>query len=417
MVNRSGTHVLVVGTRWPPETFLARMFRGLLEKGVKITIAHHLRPNSSWTNHAGFEWLPVPAWQGTVPLRLLKLFYFSLRGTLRSRRDVATFLRYAQRQSSVPQKLRVLFDQVPFAGRRWDILYFPWNSAAIQYLPLFALAHHVILSCRGSQVNVAPHNPKRSALAEGLRETFERADIVHCVSDDIKREAIGYGLDPDRAVVIRPAVDPIFFQPAMRKQSDDRFRVVSTGSLIWRKGYEFALVAIRALVDLGIPVRYDIIGSGNEKQRLLYTIHDLNLDNYVRLLGKLPPSEVRDLLQQADAFLLSSLSEGISNAVLEAMACGLPIVTTDCGGMREAVTDGIEGFVVPVRNPEVMSQALAQLACTPDLRDNMGKAGRKRICHEFSLEDQVDRYRTLLFSIKSREGAMARNVKCWKGQF
>ena len=118
-------------------------------------------------------------------------------------------------------------------------------------------------------------------------------------------------------------------------------------------------------------MRFEIIGDGPDRQRVLYTIHDLGLQECVRLLGKLAPDEVLHRLQQADAFLLSSLSEGISNAALEAMACGVPVVTTDCGGMREAVTDGEEGFVVPVRDAESMANALMKLAGDAGLRERM----------------------------------------------
>jgi glycosyltransferase involved in cell wall biosynthesis len=213
------------------------------------------------------------------------------------------------------------------------------------------------------------------------------------VSEAIKREAIRYGLDPTKAWVIRPAVDPNFFRPREQYRSDDEtFQVVTTGSLIWRKGYEYALLAVRRLVDKGTPVRFDIIGDGPERQRILYTIHDLGLERQVHLYGPLAPDEVRDQLQQADVFLLSSLSEGISNAVLEAMACGLPIVTTDCGGMNEVVTDGVEGFLVTARDPKAMAQALWTLWENPALRKQMGQAGRQRIEASFTLSQQVQEF-------------------------
>ena len=94
-------------------------------------------------------------------------------------------------------------------------------------------------------------------------------------------------------------------------------------------------------------------------------------------------------------FLLSSVSEGISNAALEAMACGLPLVTTDCGGMREAVRDGIDGFVVPLRDPRAMAAALARLARDEGLRQTMGNAARQRIVEHFSIETQIARFQAL----------------------
>lgn len=380
-------HVLIVGINWPPETFLYRLINGLLEAGWEITVATTKRPESRPRLH----WLPIPSADFHPLHRLSHFFVQSIRCRLRANTDVH---RLGQQ---LPQRDWQTWNRLlPFAGRRWDLIYFPWNSAAIEYLPLFDLGMPVVLSCRGSQVNVAPYNPRRRDLVEGLRQTFARAAAVHCVSEDIKQEALQYGLDPAKAYVIRPAVDPNFFCPSpIPRQTNDVFRVVTTGSLIWRKGYEYALSAIRQLVDQGIPVQFEILGDGPERQRVLYTIHDLDLEQHVLVRGRVSPEQVRDVLQQADVFLLSSLSEGISNAVLEAMACGVPVVTTDCGGMREVVTDGVEGLIVPIRDPAPISQALLRLWHKPDLGQRMGSAGRQRILKGLTIQQQVGAFSTL----------------------
>jgi colanic acid/amylovoran biosynthesis glycosyltransferase len=295
---------------------------------------------------------------------------------------------------------------LPFSRQHWDLIYFPWNSAAVHYLPLFDLGMPVVISCRGSQINVAPHDPQRTDFVEGLKVTLAKATAVHCVSEAIKQEAMNYGLEPQKAWVIRPAVDPDFFcPPGQMPQKATPLHIITTGSLIWRKGYEYALLAVRQLVDEQVPICLDIIGDGRERQRLLYTIQDLGLQEVVHIHGCLAPEQVRDKLQQAHVFLLASLSEGISNAVLEAMACGLPIVTTDCGGMREAVTDGIEGFIVPVRDPQAIARAIYALEQQPDLRYQMGCAGRKRIERDFRLSQQSRQFRDLFLQATATNGA------------
>jgi glycosyltransferase involved in cell wall biosynthesis len=286
-----------------------------------------------------------------------------------------------------------LWHLLPFAGGRWDIVYIPWNSAAIGFLPLFDLGMPVVVSCRGSQVSVAPLNPERAVHKAGLTTIFKRAAAVHCVSEAIVADALLYGLDPSKADVIRPAVDPDFFYPSEQQSADrGRFRLITTGTLIWRKGYEYMLAALRRLHDQEIDAHLTIIGDGPERQRVLYTIHDLGLEQQVVLLGRLAPERVREQLWQADAFVLSSVSEGISNAVLEAMACGLPVVVTNCGGMREAVTDGVEGFVVPVRDAAALATALSRLSASSALRRQMGHAARNRIIAQFTLDQQVKQF-------------------------
>src|SRR5262249_52987224 len=178
----------------------------------------------------------------------------------------------------------------------------------------------------------------------------------------------------------------------------------------------FALTAVARLAERGVPVRFEIIGDGPERQRVLYTAHDLGLGGSVGLLGGLDPERVRDRLRSADCFLLSSLCEGISNAVLEAMSCGLPVVTTDCGGMREAVRDGEDGFVVPVRQTRAMSDALAALAADAGLRRRMGASARERVVSDFGLDRQVGRWGALCrAAAERRSGAGSGAGPRWTG--
>jgi colanic acid/amylovoran biosynthesis glycosyltransferase len=304
--------------------------------------------------------------------------------------------------------LVAFFNFLPFVGLKPDVLHFQWNTTAIECLPLFNYFRcPVVVSCRGSQINVAPHNPRRVEIREGLRKTFSQAMAVHCVSEWVQEEAARYGLDKSKARVIRPAVDPNFYdvRKQVGAQRPHSFRIVSTGSLLWVKGYEYSLLAIRRLLDMGVPAEFEIIGSGPEHQRVMYTLHDLGLEQHVRLSGQLSPEGVRERLMQADAFLLSSLSEGISNAALEAMACGLPVVTTDCGGMREAVRDGVDGFIVPVRDVDGMAEALRRLAEDRELCSRLGHAARQRVVKEFGLEQQGAQFIGLYTSLIESAGA------------
>jgi colanic acid/amylovoran biosynthesis glycosyltransferase len=299
-----------------------------------------------------------------------------------------------EKRSTLRERVVVLFRLLPFVGLKPDVLHFQWNSTAIECACLFDFFQcPTLVSCRGSQINVAPLNPQRSTIRDSLRESFARATAVHCVSEAIKQQATEYGLDSSKARIIRPAVDPDFFlhnRSLARKTAP--FRLLSVGSLVWVKGYEYALLSVRRLLDSGLSVQFDIVGVGPERQRILYTVHDLGLVEHVHLLGKLSPTEIREQLASADAFLLSSVSEGISNAVLEAMASGLPVVTTDCGGMREVLRDGIEGFVVPVRDVNAMAEALRRIAADEELASRLARAARQRVECELNLKEQSKQF-------------------------
>lgn len=375
--------ILVAGIEWPPETFLVRLIDGLLRGGVRVTVASARRPGRQWRAREGFGWIRQPAWSAPLPERVARAAGMAVGALGRAPGEATRLAR-----SGVGA--RAGYRLAPLVGRPADVAYFPWNTGAIAHLPLFDRFRGVVVSCRGAQVQVAPHNPRRSDIRDGLRETFRRATYVHCVSRAIVEEAARYGLDPSRAVVIRPAVDATFFRPGRSGEtSDGVFRVASVGSLIWRKGYEHALVALRRFVDrTGADVEYRIVGDGPDRERILFTAWDLGLEDRVRLPGRLDPEDVRRTLQACDVLLLPSHSEGIANAALEAMACGRPVVAADCGGMGEAVSEA-EGRVVPVRDPEAMARALEELWRDPARRRRMGAAARRRVLEAFDLEAQV----------------------------
>lgn len=394
----SALRVLFVGVKWPPETFLTRLMSGLAQRGVQVTLTAPNLPDGRWQPIPNVDILVTHSWSGSPVVRFARTGGRLAAASVRSLAETRRLASAARERGSAGRTIENLYRWLPFAGRSWDVIYFPWNATAITYLPLMDKGPSVV-SCRGTQVNVSPHNPQRAGLREGLGVTFRKAAAVHCVSEAIRDEALKYGLDKAKSVVIRPAIDPQVFCPGVRRASDGLFRIISTGDVIWRKGYEYALSAVRRLVDEGVPVRYDIIGHGVENQRLLFTIRDLHLDEHVHWHGRLSPGEVVARLQQADAFLLSSLSEGISNAVLEGMACGLPVVTTQVGGMAEAVTDGVEGFLVPARDEATMAEALSALWHWPRLRERMGAAGRSRVARDFRLGDQADAFVRLFRSV------------------
>ncbi len=119
----------------------------------------------------------------------------------------------------------------------------------------------------------------------------------------------------------------------------------------------------------------------------------LRLDGNIRLLGS--RADIPALLASADIGILCSHEEGFSNAILEGMAAGLPMVVTDVGGNAEAVVDQETGFVVPAHDPAALGAAILALASNAELRKKLGKAARRRVETHFSLEQCVERYDAL----------------------
>ena len=403
-----GIRLLEVGLGWPPETFLVWKLEDLAARGFQVVVASPIRRSGAGARLRGVRLARVPRWDESPLVKLLGGIGDAL-ALLVSDRDRFRRLLTALRSRTGPDRPRsavALIGQLrSYAGlarMRPDVVHFEWESAAVFHLPLLDVWRcPVVVSCHGAGVNVYPSSDPEARAVTELRQAFGRASAVHCVSEAVVSEAERHGLEPGKACLIRPAVDASFFSPDGARRADrTELRVVSVGDLIWVKGYEYGVEAIGLLVRQGVPARLDILGgephrdhgARSDRERIEHTIADLGLRDRVRLHGLVPSSEVRDSLRQADVFLHASLSEGIPTAALEAMACGLPVVTTDCGGVREAVRDGVDGFVVPLRDASALAEALRMLAARPELRRRMGASGRARVSTAFTLAAQLEAY-------------------------
>jgi glycosyltransferase involved in cell wall biosynthesis len=387
--------LLELGVAWPPETFLARKLRGLVAAGVEVSLATaRIREQPNCVPVPGVRVVRLRGASGLAKLVALAAASFDFLVLALSDPRLASRLLHTTRPRGW---LRVVF---PIARRRPDVLHFEWEHTAVHLGAVSdALEIPFVVSCRGG-MGVDVHSRLGLESVSRYREVFAKAAAVHCVAEALRDEVLRYGVDPQKARVIRSGVDSTFFSPGRRERAEF-LRVISVGMLSWVKNFEDGITAISLLAESGVPARYEIVGAAppsqdpgrtNDVPRLLYLIDELGLRDRVELVGQIGPEAVRDRMRASDVLLLTSLSEGIANCVLEAMGCGLPVVVTDCGGMREAVTDGVEGFVCPTRSPERLAGALRGLWEDADLARRLGEAGRRRVTTEFTLERETEAY-------------------------
>jgi colanic acid/amylovoran biosynthesis glycosyltransferase len=157
------------------------------------------------------------------------------------------------------------------------------------------------------------------------------------------------------------------------------FRIITAGDLTWEKGYEQALMTIRILVDRNIPVHFDIFGEGHEYQSIMFAIHDMDLSQHVQLNRRVSPDEMRKKLKEANVFFLSSINEQSPLETLEAMGCGLPVIATESDKIREIITDGLEGLIVPIMDPKSAADALEMLWRKAELRSRMAASAKEKM--------------------------------------
>jgi glycosyltransferase involved in cell wall biosynthesis len=179
--------------------------------------------------------------------------------------------------------------------------------------------------------------------------------------------------------------------PAALPRRDGVRRIIIPRRLFPKNGVEFAVRAIPHLnARLGTPVEALFVGDGPERDRLRALVIELGIEASVSFLGARPNQEMPGLLASADVAVFPSLMEATSVAALEAMACELPVVASDVGGLPEIV-DGTVGALVPPRDPEALADALARVLTDPE-REAMGKRARARVVDHWSNRRLVRRH-------------------------
>jgi sugar transferase (PEP-CTERM/EpsH1 system associated) len=203
--------------------------------------------------------------------------------------------------------------------------------------------------------------------------------------------------------VIRNGIDPADFAAPAGLRPGAGKRAVHVARLMdLVKDQTTLLRAARLVVDREPGFQLTVVGDGPDRARLEALAGELGLGGHVHFLGM--RSDVRELLGAADLFVLSSLTEGISLTLLEAMAAGLPVVATEVGGNREVVVPGETGLLVPAGSPAALAEALLALVRDPERARRMGAAGRRRVEDQFSLARMAADYEQLYLALVAGPG-------------
>jgi len=216
------------------------------------------------------------------------------------------------------------------------------------------------------------------------RQVTPRLDELVTVSQTAARScARAFGIPEERIRVIYNGVDLETFRPDPAATKVPR-RLIFVGNTEDRKkGIRYLL---EALLLLPKDVTLTVVDGGAPRHLLMEELRRrLNLGDRVQCTGKIPTAELAKKYHEAEIAVVPSLYEGFGFPAAEAMACGLPVVSSDGGALPEVVgADGKAGFVVPRRNPQALAEAISKLLKDPALREHMGRAGRERIVQNFS---------------------------------
>jgi glycosyltransferase involved in cell wall biosynthesis len=220
---------------------------------------------------------------------------------------------------------------------------------------------------------------------------------IICVSNAVRHRLVDdYHSPADRTVTIHNGVSASAFVPCEKNRESVRaslginpheFTLVCVARLSPLKGIDILLLALDQVLRTGLNCRCIVVGDGPLKDSLVNQAETLGLSNRVIFEGF--RKDVKPYLQAADAFVLTSYSEGFPLSILEAMACGLPCIVTDVGGNSEAVQHMVHGLVVPSGSLEEIAGAISYLVRNPQHRAEMSRMARRRVVEEFEIESRM----------------------------
>jgi colanic acid/amylovoran biosynthesis glycosyltransferase len=232
-----------------------------------------------------------------------------------------------------------------------------------------------------------------------LRQKIESAGFVVCISDFCRSQVlrIAPGLEEGHLEVVRLGVDCSALQPSeislAASSSANQFhplRLVCTGRMVAAKGHRILLEALASLAAENVDFSCTLIGDGPERRSLEALSDRLGIATHVRFLGAMAHQPTLAEVAQSDVFVLASFAEGLPVALMEAMALGVPCVSTTVAAIPELIDSSENGLLVPPANPQVLGDALKQLANDAVLRTRFGQKAREIVEDRYNLATNLD---------------------------
>ena len=236
------------------------------------------------------------------------------------------------------------------------------------------------------------------------RIALRLADHVVVNAEAVRDGLVTHGhVAVDRVSVIPNGVDTTRFTPASTSGLPDRVVIGTLGNLRAEKGIADAVAAM-ALIQARVPAaRLEVWGEGASAEAIKAKIAELDLTRIVHLGGATTTPET--VLRRLNIFVLPSLSEACSNALLEAMATGLPVVATAVGGTPAVLGEDPVGLLVPPADPAALAKAVLQLVDDPDEARRLGAAARRRVERHFAVRPMVERMASLYERVVAQRGS------------
>jgi colanic acid/amylovoran biosynthesis glycosyltransferase len=374
------------------DTFIQREVAALRENGVEVSTfsirrtgdEHIVGEEQRAERDRTFYILPPK------PIALLKA-HLSLFASNPKRYLDALKLTWATRQPGIKGTLYqffyfleagILADQIKQRQIQHLHNHFGDSSCSVAMLAAAVGGFTFSFTLHGPYIFFAPYTWR-------LDEKLKRALFVSCISYYCRSQAMIHvpAEKWEKMHIIHCGVDPALFQRVQHDRPGRR--LLYTGRLAVVKGLPIVLQALSRLKPLHPDVLLTVVGDGSDRTSLEQMTRDLGLAENVDFVGYKSQAEVRQYMQNTDVFVLPSFAEGVPVSLMEAMAAGVPVVTTQIAGISELVENGVSGYLVPAGDPVSLADKVGVLLADQALRSQFGAAGRAKVEQEFDINQEA----------------------------
>jgi colanic acid/amylovoran biosynthesis glycosyltransferase len=388
------------------ETFILNQITGLLDRGHEVDI-YAYSPRNDPRVHADvakYNLLKTTYYMTTSASMPKNKLHRLIKGAGRIAQDLhkkpmavlnsLNFLKFGKDAAS----LKILFKITPFLDKGpYDIVHChfgPLGHFGIILKAVGAVHGQIVTTFRGYDISSYVEKNGESIYAS----LFEGGDLFFCVSEQIKDVLIKLGCDERKVVVHRSGVQLTKFHPDLYKPKPrGKLRLLTIARLVEKKGVEYGIRAVTKVLKSHPDIEYKIAGDGHLRNSLQKLIEELKVFDNIELLGWQNQEQIIEALREADILLAPSVTsqsgdrEGIPGAIVEALAWGLPVLSTRHSGIPEVIQDGESGFLVPERNTDALAEKLEYLIEHPELWPEMGRKGRKYVEEHYDIDKLNDR--------------------------
>jgi len=395
------------------ETFILSQITGLITRGHDVDI-YATVPKNKTKIHPDVEkynLLNRTYYYPQVPdnylLRLLKafgLFTYCLKDPIVLLRSL-NIIRSGKNAAS----LRLFYTTIPLLGRQaeYDVVQCHFGTEGLKGMELSNIG-----AIKGKLCTTF-HGLDLSGTLQEFGDhfydaLFDAGDLFLPISEHWKNRLIKLGCPVEKIIVHRMGIDCQKFTFIPRKpNANDTIRIVSVARLVEKKGIEYGVRAVAKLSKFCQKIEYNIVGNGDLRESLERLVEELEVVDVVKLLGWKQQQEIVEILNNSHILLAPSVTskdgnqEGIPVVLMEAMAMGLPIVSTLHSGIPELIENGVSGFLVPERDVDALAEKINYLLQHPEIWAEVGRRGRLKIEESHNIDKLNDElvkiYRTANF--------------------